>query len=127
MINSYRELIVWQKSIELVVAVYNLTAKFPKEEAYGLTSQMRRSAVSIPSNIAEGRSRGTKKDFTQFLRISYGSGAELETQIIIAKKLLKEFKSINNIINILGGIGAQKKFCINPGLNFNPKNYPQGG
>jgi len=88
MINSYKELIVWQKSIELVVAVYDLTAQFPKEEIYGLTSQMRRSAVSIPSNIAEGRSRGTKKDFTQFLRISYGSGAELETQIIIAKRLL---------------------------------------
>jgi len=59
MINSYKELIVWQKSIELVVAVYDLTAQFPKEEIYGLTSQMRRSAVSIPSNIAEGRSRGT--------------------------------------------------------------------
>ena len=103
MINSYRELIVWQKSIELVVAVYNLTAKFPKEEAYGLTSQMRRSAVSIPSNIAEGRSRGTKKDFTQFLRISYGSGAELETQIIIAKKLLEikyiNYSEVDNLLN----------------------------
>jgi len=67
--------------------VYELTEKFLKEEVYGLTSQMRRSAVSIPSNIAEGRYRGTRKDYLQFLRISYSSGAELETQIEIAKKL----------------------------------------
>jgi four helix bundle protein len=88
-INSYRDLIVWQKSIDLVVLIYGLTEKFPKEEVYGLTSQMRRSAVSIPSNIAEGRSRGTRKDFAQFLRIAHGSGAELETQIEISKRLPK--------------------------------------
>ena len=103
MIQSYKELIVWQKSIELVIAVYDLTAKFPKEEIYGLTSQMRRSAVSIPSNIAEGRSRGTKKDFTQFLRISYGSGSELETQIIISKRLLEtkylDYSNIEVLLN----------------------------
>lgn len=67
-----------------------MTEKFPKEELYGLTSQMRRSAVSIPSNIAEGRMRGTKKDFLSFLRISYGSGAELETQVEIAKEIFKK-------------------------------------
>lgn len=88
-VNSYRDLIVWQKSINLVVLIYGLTEKFPKEEIYGLTSQMRRSAVSIPSNIAEGRSRGTRKDFSQFLRIAHGSGAELETQIEISKRLPK--------------------------------------
>ncbi len=71
------------------MAVYELTEEFPREEIYGLTSQMRRSAVSIPSNIAEGRFRGMKKDYLQFLRISYGSGAELETQIEIAKRLPK--------------------------------------
>lgn len=87
MIHSYKDLIVWQRAMELVVSVYELTEKFPKEEVYGLTSQMRRSAVSIPSNIAEGRYRGTRKDYLHFLRISYGSGAELETQIEIAKKL----------------------------------------
>ncbi|MFQ5586087.1 MAG: four helix bundle protein, partial [Thermodesulfobacteriota bacterium] len=75
--------------MELVVNVYELTEQFPREEIYGLTSQMRRSAISIPSNIAEGRFRGTKKDYVQFLRISYGSGAELETQIEISKRLSK--------------------------------------
>jgi len=91
-IHSYKDLIVWQRSINLVVAIYELTENFPKEEIYGLTSQIRRSAVSIPSNIAEGRYRGTKKDFTHFLRIAYGSGAELETQIEIAKRLEKTKK-----------------------------------
>jgi four helix bundle protein len=86
-INSYKDLIVWQKAVDLVVEIYRLTENFPKAETYGITSQMRRSAVSIPSNIAEGRRRGSRKDFRQFLIISYGSGAELETQIEIAKKL----------------------------------------
>ncbi len=80
--------------MELVGTVYELTEKFPREETYNLTSQMTRSAVSIPSNIAEGRFRGTKKDFTQFLRIAYSSGAELETQIEIAKRLPKT-KNLN--------------------------------
>ena len=88
-VHSYKDLIVWQRSIELVTAVYELTRQLPQEEAYGLVPQMRRSAVSIPSNIAEGRFRGTKKDYLQFLRISYGSGAELETQIEITKRLPK--------------------------------------
>ncbi len=92
MINSYSDLIVWQKSIDLVVAVYKLTENFPKEEIFGLVSQMRRAAVSIPSNIAEGRFRGSKKEFVQFLRIAYSSGSELETQIIISKKLSKTMK-----------------------------------
>lgn len=85
--NSYKDLLVWQSAVTLSKEIYLLTAQFPKEEMYGLTSQMRRSAVSIASNIAEGRSRGTKKDFVQFLRIALGSGAELETQIEIAKQL----------------------------------------
>jgi len=83
----YKKLIVWQRSIELVVSVYELTAQFPKNEIYGLSSQIQRSAVSIPSNIAEGSRRKTKKDFAQFLHIAFGSGAELETQIEIVKKL----------------------------------------
>ena len=87
MIQSYRDLVVWQKSVELSVEIYKITSKFPKDELYGLVSQMRRSAVSIPSNIAEGKNRGTRKDFAQFLRISYGSGAELETQLEIAHQL----------------------------------------
>lgn len=80
-------MIAWQKGIRLCKVVYKMTEKFPKEEMYGLVSQMRRCAVSIPSNIAEGRNRGTRKDFAQFLRIALGSAAELETQIEIAKEL----------------------------------------
>ncbi len=81
---SYRDLIVWQKSLVLVKLVYELTNRFPDSEKFGLVSQMRRSAVSIPSNIAEGRYRGTKKDYCQFLTIAFASGAELETQVEIA-------------------------------------------
>jgi len=84
---SYKDLIVWQRAIELVCAIYKLTNKFPPDERYGLVSQMRRSGVSIPSNIAEGRNRGSKKDYSSFLRIAYASGAELETQLVICKKL----------------------------------------
>lgn len=84
---SYRELIVWKKGIELVTEIYALSANFPKEEIYGLTSQMRRSAVSIPSNIAEGYARKHSKEYIQFVRIAYGSGAQLETQLEIAKNL----------------------------------------
>ena len=87
MIQSHKDLIVWQKGVDLVLSIYKLTKDFPKEEIYGITSQIRRAAISIPSNIAEGRSRGTRKDFAQFLRIAFGSGAELETQLLIAKKL----------------------------------------
>ncbi|MDD4995116.1 MAG: four helix bundle protein [Patescibacteria group bacterium] len=106
---SYKDLIIWQKSIELVVEIYKITASFPKNETFGLVSQMRRNAVSIPSNIAEGRSRGTRKDFRQFLIIAYGSAAEMETQIIIVKKLAfgKEInfehseKLLNEIVRML--------------------------
>lgn len=86
-IQSYKDLIVWQKSMDLVVFIYGITEKYPKHEMYGLVSQTRRSAVSIPSNIAEGRLRGTRKDFRQFVIISFASGAELETQLDIAKRL----------------------------------------
>ena len=86
-IETHKDLIVWQKSMDLVVAVYELTDNYPKTEIYGLTSQMRRSAVSIPSNIAEGRRRSSKKDFCHFLVISFGSGSELETHVEITKRL----------------------------------------
>lgn len=84
-IESFKNLIVWQKSILLVKEVYATTGQMPREELFGLVSQMRRCAVSIPSNIAEGKKRKTKNDFLQFLRIADGSAAELETQLIIAK------------------------------------------
>ena len=85
--NSYKDLVVWQKAIDLTIEIYSLTNRFPKEEMYGLVSQIRRSAVSIPSNIAEGQARKYHQQFSHFLSIAQGSLAELETQIIIAMKL----------------------------------------
>lgn len=76
----YKELIVWQKAVELSTIIYKETTSFPSEERYGLQSQIRRAAVSIPSNIAEGSKRGTIKDCASFLRIAHGSAAELETK-----------------------------------------------
>jgi len=81
---DYRSLIVWQKSIALVRLVYQLTAQFPAEEKFGLTSQMRRAAVSIPSNIAEGQARRTTGDYIRFVSTAEGSLAELDTQLTIA-------------------------------------------
>jgi four helix bundle protein len=87
MARSFRELKVWQKSIELTVMVYDFTRAFPKEEVFGLTSQMRRASISIASNIAEGSARGTKRDFRQFVRLARGSNCELQTQLVIAREL----------------------------------------
>ncbi len=84
---SHRDLLVWQKSVNIVARIYSETKGWPKEEVYGLTSQIRRAAVSIPSNIAEGAGRGGKKEFSRFLSISLGSLAEVETQLIIAERL----------------------------------------
>jgi four helix bundle protein len=86
-LSSYRELIAWQKSVDLVTEIYLVTKNFPRDEIYGLTSQLRRSAVSVPSNIAEGQGRATKGEFIQFLCHARGSLFELETQIVIAQKL----------------------------------------
>ncbi|MBN2119578.1 MAG: four helix bundle protein [Candidatus Omnitrophica bacterium] len=84
---GFKDLIVWQKGIELVKNIYEITKSFPKEELYGLSSQMRRCVISIPSNIAEGVRRRHRKEYKQFIHISLGSSGELETQIIIAKEL----------------------------------------
>jgi four helix bundle protein len=84
---SYRDLDVWKLSIEIVKDIYRVTGTFPRAEVYGLTSQIRRAAVSIPSNIAEGQGRSSCKEFKQFLAIALGSLAELETQLIIAKEI----------------------------------------
>jgi len=93
--STYRDLTVWQKSIDLVVLVYRFTAKFPAQEQYGLTSQMRRAAVSIPSNIAEG-SRRRGKDIRHFLIIAFASGSELETQFEVSKRLEYGDKVLRN-------------------------------
>ncbi len=100
-IESYENLIVWQKAMDLVEEIYKISELFPKEEIYGLTSQMRRAAVSIPSNIAEGSRRGTRKDFRNFLLTAYASGAELETQIKICKRLEKTKDFNYDKINVL--------------------------
>jgi four helix bundle protein len=84
---SFRELEVWKKAIDLTAMIYELTTEFPKHEIYGLSSQMRRAAVSIASNIAEGSARGTRKDFKQFVKQAEGSNCELQTQLIIANRL----------------------------------------
>ena len=86
MVKSHKELIGYQKAYQLVLAVYELTSAFPPAELYGLTSQMRRCAVSMPSNIAEGHMRGTK-EYVQFLKIALGSAAELETQLALSQDL----------------------------------------
>ena len=85
---SYRDLRVWQRAMDLVVSVYCATQEFPREELYGLTSQMRRASVSIPSNIAEGKGRSTDRDRALFFCHARGSLLELETQILIAQRLL---------------------------------------
>lgn len=85
--NNYKNLKVWQKSVDLAVKIHELTNGFPKEEMYGLTSQIRRSAISVASNVAEGSGRNTSKDFRNFLGMAHGSIYGLETQMIIANKI----------------------------------------
>lgn len=108
----YQELTVWKKAVAFSIAIYSETKKFPEEEKFGLISQMRRAAVSIPSNIAEGSKRGTIKDYASFLRIAHGSGAELETQLIIGKELqyvhpeafIHLQSDLNEIMSMLGSM-----------------------
>ena len=84
---SYKDLLVWQKGISLVKLIYQITGEFPPSETYGLAAQMRRAAVSVPSNIAEGQARNSTKEFIQFVSHAEGSAAELETQLIISREL----------------------------------------
>ena len=98
---SFRDLIVWQKSRDLAVAIYKLTENFPKSELYGLTSQMKRAAISISSNIAESYHRFHSKEKQQFLAIAFGSGSELESQIEIAKILFPDlnYEKTENLLS----------------------------
>lgn len=102
-IRTYRDLIVWQKAMDLVIEAYKICSKFPKEEQYALSQQIKRAVVSIPSNIAEGKAKGTKKDYRHYLQVAYGSGAELETQLEIASRLHyvpdKEYKNILELLS----------------------------
>lgn len=86
---NYKDLKVWEMAMEVVIDIYHLSNDIPKDEKFGLTSQIKRSAVSIPSNIAEGAGRNTKKEFSRFLDIANGSNYELETQLLLINKLFK--------------------------------------
>ena len=102
---NYKDLVVWQKGISLAKAIYRLTAKFPGEEKFGLVSQMRRAAISIPSNIAEGQARHTTGEFIQFISHAEGSTAELETQVILSIELgFAEVKSTDAAFILLDDI-----------------------
>ncbi len=103
MINSHKDLIVWQKSFLLAKDIYKITRKLPQTEIYGITSQMQRCAISIPSNIAEGYGRGHRAEYIQFLRIAFGSGSELETQLLLCKDLYPNFE-YNESIDLLNEI-----------------------
>ena len=112
---NHRELRVWQFAMDFVERVYALTSTFPKEEIYGMTSQMRRAAVSIPSNIAEGAARGTTKELLHFLRIADGSLSELDTQIELAKRLgyLSKTEDLIEMISQLSRSLAALKSSLN--------------
>jgi len=109
---THKDLLVWQKSIAFVTAIYNLTKSFPKEELYCIVSQIRRAAVSIPSNMAEGCARRNTREYIQFLYVSLGSAAELETQLIISSNLgyINEkdnqniLKNLEEIIRMITGL-----------------------
>ncbi len=103
---SYRELLVWQKAMQTVTDVYKLSGNFPKEETYGLTNQLRRAVVSVPSNIAEGQGRDSTKEFIHYLSIAYGSLMEVETQLQIAGNLnyLKE-SNVDKLLDQTAEIG----------------------
>lgn len=101
--HNFKNLMVWNKAVDMAVKVYQITSKFPNEEKFGMTSQMRRSSVSIPSNIAEGTARNSSKAFTNSLDISLGESFELETQTIIARRVglltQDDFESLNHDID----------------------------
>lgn len=106
MIKDFKDLVVWQKAMELVVEVYKLVKKLPKEELFALSDQIRRAAISIPSNIAEGQGRNSLKEFNQFLAIAKGSKAELETQLLLCVKVnYFDYSEIETSLNLIQEIG----------------------
>lgn len=107
MLKNFKDLKVWQKSYQLCLEIYKVTKRFPKEEIYGLTSQIRRSAVSIPSNIAEGYGRKTTPEYTRSLYIAYGSNCELETQILLSGDL--DYLERKETSKVLGSIGEVER------------------
>ena len=109
-IKTHKDLLVWKKSIDLVEQIYKFTKQFPKEELYGITNQMRRCAVSIPANIAEGSGRKNKAEFIQFLHIALGSASELETHLLISQRL--GFLSSNSYDEIMNALNVRIKSSV---------------
>ena len=107
MVKTFKDLLVWQKSYELCLKIYRATKDFPKTEQYGITPQLRRAALSIPSNISEGCGRKGTKEFIQFLYIAYGSNCELETQIMISRDL--DFSDSQKAEELLSDIGSVER------------------
>jgi four helix bundle protein len=113
MVKTYRDLDVWKRSYEFCIRVYRVSGRFPKDERFGLTAQMRRAAVSVPSNIAEGCGRRTTPDFLRSLYIAYGSNCELETQILLATDLgFLEAAESKRLVEELGDIERMLKGLI---------------
>ena len=110
-VKDYKDLKVWQKGIEIVDKIYSITAKFPKEEVYGLVLQMRKAAVSIPSNIAEGFVRHHSKEYKQFLYISLGSCAELDTQLIISYR--RKYITKEELEELTEDINHESRMLVN--------------
>jgi len=121
-VKSFHDLVAWQKSMELVTEIYKVSQKFPKEEMFGLTSQIRRAAVSIPSNIAEGRGKSSKGEFQQFLYHARGSLAEVETQLILATNLgYLEKQEISHIMDLISRVGRLLHGLLSAIKNPKPK------
>ena len=113
-INSYKDLDVWKKSMRLAKSVYDLTCEYPKDELYGLTNQMRRAAISIPSNIAEGYARRSANSYRQFLLIASGSKCELETQLLLSIEIgyVKQ-EDVKEVLSLLDDVGRMLIVLIN--------------
>jgi four helix bundle protein len=105
-VKSFRDLIVWQKSMDLATAAYQLARKLPKSEEYRLTNQLLRAAASIPANIAEGHGRGTRKDYAQFISIAYGSLAETETHLLLLSRIgLVQEQDVTGMLSLCREVG----------------------
>ena len=118
---THRDLKVWTNSINLVTMIYQVTSDFPKEELFGITSQMRRAAVSIPSNIAEGAARNSTKEFNNFLSIALGSASELEIQILISRNL--SYLNSNNSEKLLNDLNEIQKMIQGLMKNLKSTNH----
>lgn len=112
-INSYRDLVVWQQAMELATAIYSSTRTWPKEELYGLTSQVRRAATSVPANIAEGYGRENRGSYQQFLRIAQGSLKEMETHLLIAERVgITTGEAIRPVMTMSESVGKLLRLLI---------------